>query len=316
MTQILKSPDGTPASRFAFGTMQFGGRADAAQSAEIYDACRAVGVNHFDTAWVYTNGQSEEILGDLIKDERDQLIIASKVGYTGGAGAANMQAQFDTSRRRLQLDSLDILYLHRFDDQTDLRETLAWFAARKEAGEISYMGLSNFAAWQVMKAQMLGAEFGLATDILQPMYSLVKRQAEVEILPMCSDQNIAIAPYSPLGGGLLTGKYITANAAGRLNEDARYNSRYGQDWMHETARQLSLLAAERGVEPATLAVAWVAAHAAAPMPIISGRTAAQVAPSLAALDFQMDAALYSEIAALSPRPAPATDRLEEQEAGA
>ncbi|MCD9149936.1 aldo/keto reductase [Pseudophaeobacter flagellatus] len=315
MTQPLKSPDGTPASRFAFGTMQFGGRADAAQSAEIYAACRAVGVNHFDTAWVYTNGQSEEILGDLIKDEREQLIIASKVGYSGGAGAANMQAQFDTSRRRLGLDSLDILYLHRFDEQTDLRETLAWLAARKAAGEISYMGLSNFAAWQVMKAQMLGAEFGLATDILQPMYSLVKRQAEVEILPMCSDQNIAIAPYSPLGGGLLTGKYTTTNVAGRLNEDARYNSRYGQDWMHETARQLSLLAAERGVEPATLAVAWVAAHAAAPMPIISGRTAAQVAPSLAALDFQMDAALYNQITALSPRPAPATDRLEEQEAG-
>ncbi|WP_417713507.1 aldo/keto reductase [Pseudophaeobacter arcticus] len=315
MTHILTSPDGTPASRFAFGTMQFGGRADAAQSAEIFAACRTAGITHFDTAWVYTQGHSEEILGRLIKGERDQLIIASKVGYTGGAGAQNMQAQFDTSRARLQLDCIDILYLHRFDAQTDLRETLGWFAARKEAGDIRYIGLSNFAAWQVMKAQMLGAELGFSTDILQPMYSLVKRQAEVEILPMCTDQNIAIAPYSPLGGGLLTGKYTTGGT-GRLSEDARYNSRYGQAWMHETASELSALADSLGVSPATLAVAWAAAHPAAPMPITSGRSAEQIAPSLAALDFQMDAALYDQIEALSPRPAPATDRLEEQELGA
>jgi aryl-alcohol dehydrogenase-like predicted oxidoreductase len=315
MTRILTSPDGTPASPFAFGTMQFGGRADAAQSAEIYAACRAAGLTHFDTAWVYTDGSSEEILGGLIKGERDQLIIASKVGYTGGAGPDNMQAQFDTSRARLGLDCIDILYLHRFDPDTDLRVTLEWFATRKQVGDIRYIGLSNFAAWQVMKAQMLGRDLGVQTDILQPMYSLVKRQAEVEILPMCADQGIAIAPYSPLGGGLLTGKYISGGE-GRLSEDARYNSRYGPTWMHDAARGLSALAQERGVSPATLAVAWAAAHPSAPMPIISGRTAEQIAPSLAALEFQMDAALYDAIAALSPRPAPATDRLEEQELGA
>ncbi|MEP4036338.1 aldo/keto reductase [Pseudophaeobacter sp.] len=315
MTRTRTSPDGTPASRFAFGTMQFGGRADAAQSAEIYAACRTAGITHFDTAWVYTDGRSEEILGDLIKAERDKLIIASKVGYIGGAGPDNMQAQFDTSRRRLGLDCIDILYLHRFDADTDLRVTLEWFASRKQAGDIRYIGLSNFAAWQVMKAQMLGADLGFATDILQPMYSLVKRQAEVEILPMCADQSIAVAPYSPLGGGLLTGKYATGGE-GRLSEDARYNSRYGQTWMHDTARGLSALAQELGVSPATLAVAWAAAHPSAPMPIISGRNVEQIAPSLAALDFQMDADLYQQISDLSPRPAPATDRLEEQELGA
>ena len=315
MTSKLTSPDGTPASRFAFGTMQFGGRADAAQSAEIYSACRAAGITHFDTAWVYTDGHSEEILGNLIKGERDQLIIASKVGYTGGAGPDNMQAQFDTSRSRMDLDCIDILYLHRFDAQTDLRVTLEWFASRKQADDIRYIGLSNFAAWQVMKAQMLGADLGFATDILQPMYSPVKRQAEVEILPMCADQNIAIAPYSPLGGGLLTGKYAVGGQ-GRLSEDARYDSRYGQTWMHDTATGLSSLARRLDVSPATLAVAWAAAHPSAPMPIISGRTVEQIAPSLAALEFRMDAALYDEIAALSPRPAPATDRLEEQDLGA
>lgn len=319
MTQNLTSPDGTPASRFAFGTMQFGGRANAAQSAEIYAACRAAGITHFDTAWVYTDGRSEEILGQLIQAERDQVLVASKVGYSGGAGAGNLQSQFDTSRKRLGLDCIDILYLHRFDAETDLRETLSWFAARKAAGDIRYIGLSNFAAWQVMKAQMLGKELGVSTDILQPMYSLVKRQVEVEILPMCADQGMAVAPYSPLGGGLLTGKYGSGGSgwsSGRLSEDARYNSRYGQAWMHDTARELTAMAQARGVDPATLAVAWVAAHGSAPMPIISGRTVEQIAPSLAALDLEMDQDLYDAIAALSPRPVPATDRLEEQEMGA
>lgn len=313
MSRLLTTPDLTPASRFAFGCMQFGGRADADQSAAMYAACREAGINHFDTAWVYTDGRSEEILGRLVRAERDAVLVATKAGYTGGAGAANIRAQLDDSCRRLGLEMVDILYLHRFDPETDLRETLECFATLKETGRIRYAGLSNFAAWQVMKAQMLGRDLGVAVDILQPMYSLVKRQAEVEILPMCADQGIAVAPYSPLGGGLLTGKYASGGGGGRLREDSRYGARYGQDYMHEAARGLAALAAEHGCDPATLAVAWATAHPSRPMPIISARNEVQLRPSLAALEFDMDADLYSAISALSPRPAPATDRLEEQE---
>ncbi|AHC99988.1 aldo/keto reductase [Leisingera methylohalidivorans DSM 14336] len=308
----MTAPDGTPASRFAFGCMQFGGRADEAQSARMYAACRAAGITHFDTAWIYTGGRSEQILGRLIRAERDQLLIATKAGYTGGAGAANIRAQFDESRRRLGLDMVDVLYLHRFDPETGLRETMDCFAALKDAGLIRYAALSNFAAWQVMKAQMAGLASGIRIGILQPMYSLVKRQAEVEILPMCADQGITAVPYSPLGGGLLTGKYA-AGGSGRITEDEGYRIRYGQSVMHETAGALAALAAERGTDPATLAVAWAAAHPAAPVPIISARTADQLRPSLAALDFDMEAELYQTLESLSPRPAPATDRLEEQD---
>ncbi|MEX0303692.1 MAG: aldo/keto reductase [Leisingera sp.] len=311
-SKILTSPDGTPASRFAFGCMQFGGRASDQQSAEMYAASRAAGITHFDTAWVYTDGRSEQILGRLIRQERGRLLIATKAGYEGGAGAANMRSQLDESRRRLRIDVVDVLYLHRFDHSTDLRETMDCFAALKDEGLIRYTGLSNFAAWQVMKAQMAGLPSGTAVDILQPMYSLVKRQAEVEILPMCRDQGIAAAPYSPLGGGLLTGKYA-AGGTGRITEDKGYSTRYGPAVMHETAKALADLAAQRGTDPATLAVAWAAAHPTAPMPIISARNAQQLQPSLAALDFEMDAELYQTVEALSPRPAPATDRLEEQE---
>lgn len=292
--------------------MQFGGRATEAQSAEMYAACRAAGITHFDTAWVYTDGNSEQILGRLIKAERDQLLIATKAGYEGGAGAANLRAQLDESRRRLDLDMVDVFYLHRFDPHTDLRETMDCFAALKDEGVIRYTALSNFAAWQVMKAQMAGLASGDSVDILQPMYSLVKRQAEVEILPMCADQGITAVPYSPLGGGLLTGKYA-AGGTGRITEDKGYGIRYGQAAVHQTAAALAELAAQRGTHPATLAVAWAAAHPAAPVPIISARNAQQLQPSLAALEFSLDADLNRAIEALSPRPAPATDRLEEQE---
>ena len=311
MTQLY-SPDGTPVSRYAFGTMQFGGRADPDQSRAMYDACRAAGITHFDTAHAYTDGASETLLGQMIKADRDGLVVATKVGNPGGADAANMQAQFDLSRKRLGLEMVDVLYLHRFDPATDLRETMDCFAALKDAGSIRYVGLSNFAAWQVMKAAHLAAPYELNVDILQPMYNLVKRQAEVEILPMCADQGIAVAPYSPLGGGLLTGKY-TQDQGGRLKDDPQYAARYAQPWMHDAARSLGDLAAKTGVSPATLAVAWVAAHPTGPGPIISARNQEQLEPSLAALRFDMPDALYRQISALSPAPPPATDRSEEQE---
>lgn len=311
MSTELISIDGTPASRFAFGTMQFGDRADATASRAMYDACRSAGINHFDTAYVYTGGQSEKLLGQFVGNARDSLLLATKVGYTGGAGKSNMRDSFEVSRQRLGTEMVDILYLHRFDPETDLNETMETFAELKAAGQIRYVGLSNFAAWQVMKAIAVAARFDLSVDILQPMYNLVKRQAEVEILPMCADQSVACAPYSPLGGGLLTGKY-TRGGAGRLVEDDRYAARYGLDWMHAAAADLSTIATEVGCDPATLAVAWVAAHETGPMPIVSARSAEQLMPSLAAVEFDMTPEIYARLAALSPTPPPATDRLEEQ----
>jgi aryl-alcohol dehydrogenase-like predicted oxidoreductase len=142
------------------------------------------------------------------------------------------------------------------------------------------------------------------------MYNLVKRQAEVEILPMCLDQGIAAVPYSPLGGGLLSGKYA-AGGTGRLNEMPMYEKRYAPDWMHKAAAELQAIADELGTEAATLAVAWVAKNKMVTAPIISARSTGQLKASLAALDFRMDDALYARISALSPTPPPATDRLEE-----
>lgn len=311
MTKILTSPDGTPASRLAFGTMQFGGRADENASRAMFDAAIEAGITHFDTAHVYNGGASETLLGGMLGADRDRLIIATKAAYAGGGSADNITSSFDVSRKRLQLDMVDVLYMHRFDPNTDLHESMEALASLKAAGKIRYVGVSNFAAWQVVKAIGIAAKFDLTIDILQPMYNLVKRQAEVEILPMCTDQNVACAPYSPLGGGLLTGKYAKGGA-GRLSEDDQYAARYGLDWMHQAATGLSALAEHEGVDPATLAVAWAARHEMGPTPIVSARSAAQLAPSLKAASFDMDDALYARLSALSPTPPPATDRLEEQ----
>jgi len=308
-TQFIAT-DGTPASKFSFGTMQFGGKADKDESRALYDASRAAGINFFDTAYVYTNGLSEQYLGEFAAAERDSLIIASKCASVGGSGSANIRSQLDESRKRLNMDVIDVFYLHQWDDDTSLEVSFSALAELQSAGLFRHIGVSNFSAWQTMKAANFAEKLGIKIDILQPMYNLVKRQVEVEILPMAISEGFHVAPYSPLGGGLLTGKYA-AGAGGRLADDKMYKARYGVDWMHETARALSELASEVGVHPATLAVSWAARNPGVTHPIISARSVEQYKPSLDAISYTLSDELYDRISALSRQPALATDRLEE-----
>ena len=306
----LTAINGTEVSSLCYGCMQFGGTADAHASRAMFDACRDEGLNFFDTAHVYTGGTSETLLGEFVQRDRDQLIIATKAAYTDGSSRGTIIAQFDESRRRLGLEMVDVLYLHRWDATTPLEETFETLAELQQTGRIRYIGVSNFAAWQVVKAQAVAERLDTRIDIIQPMYSLVKRQAEVELFPMAMSEDIAVAPYSPLGSGLLTGKY-SVGGTGRLSSDTRYAARYGQEWMQETANALSDMAADLNVPAATLAVAWAQRHGAVTAPIISARNTEQLKPSLAALAYRLSDADYARIEALSPRPAPATDRLEE-----
>ncbi|MGB2440635.1 MAG: aldo/keto reductase [Candidatus Puniceispirillaceae bacterium] len=307
-------PQNLAASGLCFGTMQFGAGASHEDSAAMYAACRDAGINFFDTAYVYTQGRSEEILGTLIAKEREDIILVTKAGAEGGCSAKNIRAQLEASLTRLNQDYTDIFFLHRFDDEVPLEQSFAELAALKEQGKFYHLGVSNFAAWQVMKAQGIANLHGYpAIEILQPMYNLVKRQAEVEILPMAAAEELAVISYSPLGGGLLTGKYRGGIAAeGRFSWDQKYATRYGQDWMHQAANQLFEIAAEVGTAPAALAVAWVAKNPAITAPIISARNIEQLAPSLAATEIHLEESVYARLNALAPTPPPATDRLEEQ----
>jgi len=144
------------------------------------------------------------------------------------------------------------------------------------------------------------------------MYNLVKRQAEVEILPMAAANGVSVFPYSPAGGGLLSGKYADKSAQGRLATNKMYTSRYGEPWMHEVAEKFAAFCKQLGKHPMSVAVAWVAAHPAVTAPIIGARSLEQLQASLDSLKVDMTPALWQEIAALSRTPPPATDRLEEQ----
>lgn len=182
------------------------------------------------------------------------------------------------------------------------------------AGKILYPAISNFAAWQAMKALGIQRARGWAPIVaMQPMYNLVKRQAEVELLPLAESERLAVFPYSPLGGGLLTGKYGPSDrpSSGRIVDVEVYRVRYGDSGAFEIAERFTALARDHGVHPAALAIAWVASHPAVTAPILGARSVAQLEPALVAVDVAMSAELRESISLLSPAPPPATDRSEE-----
>lgn len=313
---------GVQVSMLSYGTMSFGGDADEATSAALFKACREAGINLFDCADMYAGGRSEEILGRLIKGCREEVLVTSKVYFAtsadvNGMGASRRRVMYavEASLRRLGTDRIDIYYIHRFDDRTPLEETLRAFDDLVRQGKVVYTGASNFAAWQVAKGLGISAKEGLAAfSCIQPMYNLVKRQAESEILPMAASEGLGVFPYNALGGGLLSGKYGLGRRpdSGRIVDNRIYATRYGDPLNYEVADRFTAFAKERGFHPAALAVAWVASHPAVTAPIIGARTTDQLATLLQAVSIPVTPELRAEISALSPEPAPATDRNEER----
>jgi len=180
------------------------------------------------------------------------------------------------------------------------------------SGKVLYPAVSNFAAWQTQAALGLQERGGWARlQAIQPMYSLVKRQAEVELLPMAAANGLSVFPYSPAGGGLLSGRYTVPGAKGRHTTNKMYRVRYGEPWMHETAAKFAAFCKERGLHPMSAAVAWVGAHPAVTAPIIGGRSLEQLGASLDAVKVPMTPELRAEITALSRTPPPPTDRSDE-----
>ncbi|MCS7458571.1 aldo/keto reductase [Paenibacillus doosanensis] len=313
---------GIQVSSLCFGTMSFGGPADEAESRAMFNRCREAGINFFDTANVYNRGVSEEILGRCIEDCRDEIVLTSKVCFPTGQGVndrglsrRHIMLAVEQSLKRLGTDRLDLYFVHHFDPKTPMEETLRALDDLQSQGKILYPAVSNWAAWQIAKAQGIAAKESLARfECIQPMYNLAKRQAEVEILPMAESEQIGVISYSPLGGGLLTGKYGRDRRPqqGRLMEQKNYIERYAEQQYYETAEKFTDYALERELHPASLAVAWVMSHPAVTAPIIGARNVEQLEPSLAALDIAMTPEWRGEISALSVTPPPATDRTEER----
>jgi aryl-alcohol dehydrogenase-like predicted oxidoreductase len=313
---------GVQVSSLCMGTMTFGREADKTESRAIFNHCREAGVNFFDCANVYSQGRAETILGELIADCRDELIVTSKFGASMGSGLNNgggsrrhLAASLEASLGRLNTDYLDVYFLHRFDDHTPLEETLSALDDVVAQGKVRYTGCSNFAAWQIAKARGVSASNGWTPfHCVQPMYNLVKRQAEVEILPLAESEKLGVISYNPLGGGLLSGKYGTDRQAetGRLTKDEMYRKRYSEQWLYDAAVNFTQFAAGNGYHPVSLAVAWAAHHPAVTAPIMGARNVAQLKDSLQSVDIEMSPDLYNEICRLTPTPPPATDRSEDQ----
>lgn len=311
---------GVQVSSLCFGTMSFGGDADEATSKAMFKRCRDQGVNFFDTANVYNRGRAEEILGRCMAGSRDEVVLTTKVYNpmgpdvnARGLSRRHLLLEVENSLRRLQTDRIDFYFVHMFDETTPMEETLRALDYLKAQGKILYPAVSNWAAWQIAKALGVSAREQLARfELIQPMYNLVKRQAEVEILPLAASEQLGVIPYSPLAAGLLTGKYGVNKRPerGRIMENQQYSARYAEDTYYEVADRFVAYAAEHGVKPATLAVSWVMGHPAVTAPIIGARTLEQLEDSLAALDLDMTPAWRDEISSLSPTPPPATDRTE------
>ena len=313
---------GVKVSQLCFGTMSFGAEADEDMSAQMFHQCRDAGINFFDCADVYSNGRAEEILGELIVDCRDEIVLTSKVcGPMGidvnanGLSRRNIMRAVEASLRRLGTDYIDFYFAHKFDSLTDLEHTMRAFDDLVRDGKIRYPAVSNWAAYQIGRAIGISRYEGISRfELMQPMYNLTKRQAETELLPLAAQENMGVISYSPLGGGLLTGKYTTESRpdGGRLVDRAMYAKRYGLTQYYEVAERFSEHAREVGCKPATLAVAWVMSHPAVTAPIIGARNTDQLQDSLDAVNVNMTPEWRSQISSLSVPPPVATDRLEEQ----
>ncbi|MCG6988843.1 MAG: aldo/keto reductase [Gemmatimonadetes bacterium] len=323
MRQVPLGDTGLKVSELCLGTMTFGKESDEATSGAVYRRCREAGIDFFDCANVYVDGVSEEILGSLVAGERDQVVLTSKVYFKKGEGPlargysrAAIMHHVEGSLKRLGTDWLDLYFLHHFDEDTPIEDALRALDDLVTQGKIRYPAVSNFAAWQIERALGISAREGLAAfRCVQPMYNLLKRQAEVEILPMARAEGLGVISYSPLAGGLLTGKYgkrKSPDVEGRLNVSQMYQKRYAQPSDFEVAQDLVGIAETHGYHPVSLAVAWVAKHPAVTAPIIGARSLEQLEPSLASVDVDMTDELYAGISSLTPAPALATDREEER----
>lgn len=288
---------GISVSELCLGTMNFGGPTDEPESQRIIEHALENGVNFIDTANVYTEGRSEEIIGRALKGRRHQVILATKVAQPVGSKGVNerglsrihvMQA-VEASLRRLQTDYIDLYYAHRVDPKTPWEEVVRTFGDLIRQGKIRHWALSNVRGWHIAHVCHICRALGVPEPVaLQPYYNLMNRQPEVEVLPAAASFNLGVVPYSPIARGVLTGKYrlnATPEAGSRA---ARQDKRMMEtEWRPESLRiaeELKAHAEARGMTLIAFAVAWVLNNRAISSVIAGPRTLEQWKPYLGALD--------------------------------
>jgi aryl-alcohol dehydrogenase-like predicted oxidoreductase len=290
---------GLQVSELCLGTMTFGNETDQSTSHRILDEFVGAGGTLIDTADTYSAGASEEILGHWLKTRsRDDLVVATKVyGEAGpglpvrGAGRKHIIAAVEASLRRLQTDFIDLYQVHVFDDATPLEETLTTLDTLVGSGKVRFIGASNLTGWQLQKAIDLSRHHGLEPYVsLQPLYNLLDRDAELDLIPVCLHEGAGVIAWSPLAGGWLSGKYtrdLGGPPAGSRGSAADWQARDTDRTWH-VVDALRAVADEVGRTPAQVALRWVMQRPGLTAPIIGVRTPAQLADNLGATGWALD----------------------------
>jgi aryl-alcohol dehydrogenase-like predicted oxidoreductase len=259
-------------SRLCFGTLTFGSQTDEAAAWRIVDRCLDAGINFFDTANVYNKGAAETILGRALAARRQKVILATKVGFKmddgpgeSGLSRRALQKALEGSLERLQTDYVDLYYLHVPDYTVPIGETLAAMDEAVRAGKVRHPAVSNYAAWQVCEMHWIAEKQGFRPPLVsQPMYNVLTRAIEEEYLAFCKRLNVAVVPYNPLAGGLLTGKHskLRGPAAGtRFEGNKLYLDRYWHDDYFAAIDELAGIARAAGKTLVELAFQWLLSQA-------------------------------------------------------
>ncbi len=288
-------------SPLCLGAMMFGDRTDEPTSKRIIDKAADQGINFLDTADIYMNGVSEEIVGRSVRENRDFWVVASKFGVGGGPGpnAPSQSRKWvvqatEASLKRLGTDYLDIQYFHRSATGAPLEEPLRALGDLIRQGKIRYYGLSNFKGWQIAEVCRLADKIGMDRPVItQPLYNITNRTAEVEIIPSAQHYGLGVVPYSPLARGVLSGKYAPGKEPPKDSRAARGDVRIQQtEWRDESieiAQKIGERAAQKGMTTIDFATAWVLNNQAVSSAIAGPRTVEQWDSYVNALDVKLDA---------------------------
>lgn len=300
---------GLKVSAVGLGTNNFGGRTDEAQSTLVIDRALEAGVSTIDTADVYSQGRSEEIIGRALRGRRHQVEILTKVRHAmgpgphdSGSGRRHIIQGCEDSLRRLQTEYIDLYQLHSWDGDTPIEETMRALDDLVRAGKVRYVGCSNFAAWQMTWGLWASDRHGYARFVtVQPHFNLFERSVESELVPACRSLGVGIIPYFPLAGGLLTGKYSSASA---VPEGTRYHG--SERWLKELTDPrleavvgLKSLAESHGRTVGQLAIAWLLAQPTVCTVIAGATRPEQVEENAEAAGWELDERLLAQIAGIA-----------------
>ncbi|GED68069.1 oxidoreductase [Brevibacillus reuszeri] len=302
---------GLKVSALGLGTNSFGGRADEQTSTAIIHTAIENGITFIDTANIYTHTESERIIGQALEGKRHEVVLATKAGLVRGEGPNqkgssryHLMQELENSLKRLRTDYVDLYQIHTIDPETPLEETLRALDDMVRSGKVRYIGASNYAAWELMKAIGISRREGLNRYVsTQVSYSLADRTPERELVPLCLDQGVGIIPYFPLAGGILTGKYTSteqAPAGSRADKEPRFVKMLSPDKL-ELSEQVGKLAGELGVTSSVLSLTWLMHKPTVSSVIVGATSAKQLTDNLQSATLDLDEASFAALENISDK---------------